>query len=196
MAVFPTTVVPSMVSAPAIIDPKLSFRTDAGYEVRRAQTSRPRRRWTLEFLGKTTDEMRQIRDFLQQMRLGALDFGWFHPTQRDPVLYIPSTPCILAWRHALFSGQWVFVRDSPHPGLNEHIWQVTYFDPITVTLNGTGAAGISGVGWVYLYVPHAVGIFQEDTFPSPATLIGPEQVAYGTQRSGYFNFTVTIEEVF
>lgn len=196
MALYPLTPVPSMVSAPEILDDMLSYRVDQGYEVRRAKYSRPRRRWSLEYLGKTTDEMRQIRDFLQQHRLGALDFTWQHPTAFDTALFVPATPQSVFWRHALFTGQWIVVYSSPNPTLVGGAFQVTYIDPITVTLNGTVASGDAGVGEVGVVVPHAVGRFQEGTMASPTTLIGPEQVPYGARRSGYFSFSVQIEETF
>lgn len=196
MPTFPSTFLPSAVSPPAIMDEMVQFQVDQGYSVRRAKHSRPRRRWVLSYLGKTVDEMRQIRDFLQQQRLGALDFAWHHPTALDKVLVIPATPMIVSWRHGLFSGTWIGMRNSPHPGLNEHVWQVTYFDPVTVTLNGTSEAGIAGTADVWVVVPHAVGIFQNDTYESPDVLMGPEQVAWPGRRQGVYNFRVTIEELF
>ena len=38
---FPTTPVPSSISAPEVIDPMLRFDADMGYEVRRARHSAP-----------------------------------------------------------------------------------------------------------------------------------------------------------
>lgn len=197
MAEYPSFLVrPSAVSAPAVIDSMLSYQTDQGYEVRRAEHSRPRRRWTLSYLGKTVDEMRLIRDFLQQQRLGALDFVWQHPTATDRALFDPTTPVTVRWRHGLFTGMWVAVGDTPNPGINNQAWQITRIDELTVTLTGTVAAGIAGNGDVRVWVPHAVGLFQSDTMESPETVIGPEQVPWVQRRSGVFSFSVTIEETF
>lgn len=196
MATYPITPTPSMVSAPEVIDPMWSYRVDQGYEVRRAKHSRRRRRWTLEYLGKSTDEMRQIRDFLQAQRLGALDFAWHHPTALDKVTVIPTVPASVLWRHGLVTGDWCGIRNSPNPTLNEKVWQVTRIDSATLILNGSMAAGVAGPGDAWIMVPHAVGIFQEGVMASPTTLIGPEQVAYVDRRSGFFSFSVQIEETF
>ena len=173
------------------------MRADAGISIRRVKYSRPLRRWTLEYLGKTVDQLRQIRDFLQQQRLGTLEFTWIHPTAVDAVSVFPTTPVTVQWRHGLFTGQWVAIYGSPNAGVNNAAWQVTYIDPITVTLQGSTASGVAGVGDAVVYVPRARAIMQEEgTFPSPAILIGPEQVAYGTRRTGMYNFSVVLEELY
>jgi len=197
MPTYPNTPLPSMVSAPEIIDSSLRFSVDQGYEVRRARTSHPRRRWTLSYLGKTVDEMRIIRDFLQQQRLGVLDFAWAHPTAIDHVTIVPTTPVTAQnWRHGLFTGMWVGIRGSPNPGINEQYWSVIWVDDTQVRLNGTTAAGIAGGADAWVFVPHAVGIFQDDTMASPETLIGPEQIPYTGRRGGFYNFSVVLEELF
>jgi phage-related protein len=196
MPTYPLPPFPSHVSPPAILDPMIEFSSDQGYQIRRARTSRPRRRWTLDYLGKTVDEMRQIRDFLQQSRLGALEFAWAHPTAIDKVTVAATTPVTVQWRHGLYTGMWIFIFNSPNPSINNQAFQITRFNEITITLNGTSAAGINGTADALVYVPHAVGIFREDTFESPATLIGPEQVLYTDRRTGYYSFSVTIEEIF
>ena len=196
MPSFPTTVLPSHVSPPAIIDPMIEFSSDQGYQIRRARTSRPRRRWTMDYLGKNVDELRQIRDFFLQVRLGALEFAWGHPTAVDPVLVSPTTPVTVQWRHGLYTGMWIFIANGPNPSINNQAFQITRFNEITVTLNGTSAAGIQGLADAVVYVPHAVGIFRDDTFESPATLIGPEQILFTNRRMGYYNFSVEIMELF
>lgn len=197
MPTFPTTVTPSSVSAPEVLDPMWTYEADAGYQQRRTRHSRPLRQWTLDFLGKTTDEMRQIRDFVQQQRVGVTEFGWFHPTAIDYVTVSPTTPVTVQWRHGLFTGQSVVMRSTPNTSINEAAWVITRIDEITVTLNGSVAGGVTGVGQVFLYVPRAVVVAtQEGSFASPTKLIGPEQIPYGTQRGGIFSFTVTIREVF
>ena len=104
---FPTVPVPSSISAPEVIDPMLSFGADMGYEVRRARHSRPRYRYTLEWLGKVTGDMRYIRDFLMQQRLGTLAFRWFHNTAKETgVLVHPTTPVTLS----LPGGAWLVPR--------------------------------------------------------------------------------------
>jgi hypothetical protein len=194
---FPFTPTPSSVSPPEIIDPMHEFVADDGFSIRRAKHSRPRRRWTMEYLGRSVDEMRQVRDFLQQQRLGTFEFAWYHPTALDAALISPTTPVTLVWRHGLSTGQAVQVTNSPNPGINNAAFFITRIDAITVTLNGSVAAGISGVCDIRLFVPHARAVMtQNDTFPSPAILIGPEQVLFSTRRTGYYNFSVQIEELF
>src|SRR6476646_2305018 len=192
MPTYPLPPAPSHVSPPAIIDPMLSFASDQGYQIRRARTSRPRRRWTLGYLGKSVDDMRQIRDFLQQSRLGALEFAWAHPTAVDKVTVAATTPVTVQWRHGLFTGQWVFIANSPNPSINDQAFQITRFNEITITLNGTTAAGVNGLADAIVYVPHAVGIFRDDTFESPSTLIGPEQILYTGRRTGFYSWSVDI----
>lgn len=197
MAEFPFTPIPSAVSAPELIDVSLSYQVDQGYEVRRAKWSRPRRRWTLEYLGKSTDELRMIRDFLLQQRLGTLDFAWRHPTAIDPAVIDPGPPVTANWRHGLFTGMWILVGLSPVPGVNNTAWQIDRVNEVAVVLRGAVPSGIQGPGIVQTYVPHARAVMsQDDTFASPTTLIGPEQIGQGARRSGYFSFAVQIEELF
>src|SRR5262245_24685477 len=137
MALFPLSPTPSSVSAPTIIDPMLTFETDQRYSVRRVLTNRPRRRYTVEWLGKHTYEMRQIRDFLLQCRLGAIPFQWLHPTANEFVSAVNTTPALLDYAHGLYTGQWVVVSGSaPSAGLNG-VWQVTRVGPTQIALNGT-----------------------------------------------------------
>lgn len=196
MPTFPTTVIPSMVSAPELIDPMHEYNPDQGYSVRRAKHSRPRRRWTVTYLGKHTDEMRQIRDFLLQQRLGTLDFQWFHPTAMDSANAVPTTPVTLGYRHGLYTGMWVGVNNAATvPSISNQLWQITRVNEITVTLNGSVGSGIAGFCEVQVFVPHARAVMREETYESPATLIGPEAI-HVAQRAGYFNFSVQIEELF
>jgi hypothetical protein len=194
---YPAVPIPSMVTAPTIIDPMHQFASDAGYTIRRSQWSRPRRRFTLEYLGKTTLEMRQIRDFLQTVRLGALEFTWTHPTAVDVATVINSTPVRIFYQHGLVTGQWIKMTGNPNPSIEGIPLQVTRLDSTQLALNGTSAGG-TGTGQVVVYLPHAVGSFSEGTWASPVTLIGPEQLlaTVPARRSGYFNFSVTIEETF
>lgn len=197
MPIYPTSFPPSSVSPPAILDPMWEFPSDSGVSIRRVKHSRPCRRWTMEYLGKTVDEMRQIRDFLMQQRLGTFEFSWFHPTAIDRALFQPTTPVTVQWRHGLFTNAWIIVNNSPNAGLNSAAWQVTRIDAAQVTLNGSTAAGVAGVGDVIVYVPRARAVMQEEgTFPSPAILIGPEQVPSTGRRTGYYNFTVVLEELY
>lgn len=192
MALFPLFPVASSVSAPTIIDPMLKFETDQRYSVRRALSSRPRRRFTVEWLGKTTYEMRTIRDFLMQCRLGASVFSWQHTMSVDLASFLSTTPVILAgYWHGLYTGQWVIVTQASIPAI-EGIWQVTRIDATQIALNGSSAVG-AGTCMALPYLPTAVGIFDQDEWQSPTKLIGPEG---NYPRMGYFNFVLQIEEVF
>jgi hypothetical protein len=194
MADFPLSPLPSSVSAPDVIDPMLRAVQDMGYEVRRTRHSRPRFRYTMDYLGKRTDEMRIIRNFLLQMRLGTLSFRWFHPTALDrQVLVNASSPILLTYiyQHGLFSGMWVYLQEPIGPDAAlQNAWQVTVHSPQVLSLNGSTSLG-SGNVTSRPFFPRAVARFSEDTWPSPAKLIGPEQ-----DNAGAFNFSVVIEEVF
>lgn len=195
---FPSTPVPSMVSSPEILDALWRYETDQGYAFRRSKHSRPRRRFTLEYLGLTVVNVRILRDFFQYQRLGVTAFTWTHPTAIDVATCQPTTPVTLLYTHGLHTGAWVIVSNSPNPSINGGAFQVTRQSQTSILLNGTTAAGITGTATVQVYLPLAVGIFQEDTWQAPATLIGPDQVAYapGGRRGGYYNVQVTIEEIF
>lgn len=198
MALYPSSPVPSMVSAPEIIDPSLSFKVDQGYQVSRPRTSRPRRRWQFEYLGLNTANMRVLRNYVMFVRLGALTFDLYHPTAVDVAVCVPTSPVTLQYQHGLYSGWWVGVSNSPNPSLNGGVFQVTVTSGVSVTLNGTTAAGIQDVCTVVVYVPRARVVAAEDTFAGPSTLIGPEQVEHlpSGRRSGFFNMSVQIEEQF
>jgi hypothetical protein len=198
MPFFPPTPTPSHVSAPAIIDPVHRFTSDSGYEIRRSKHSRPRRRWTVEWLGKTAGEMHGIRDFLHEVRGGALEFGWVHPTAFEFCVVGNTTPIQVSYPHGLVTGQAVAILVSTLPGLVGTTWGVTRLNSTLLTLNGSNAQGVAGYALINVYVPHAVAILSQDTWESPVKLIGPEQdeSTYGPRRQGYFNWSVTIEETF
>jgi len=190
---------PSAVSAPELIDPSLSYEVDQGYKVRRPKWSRPRRRWTLEYLGLDTLHMRILRDMLLRHRLGALEVSWTHPTALDVAVMQPTTPVRLLYVHGLWTGMWVGISNGPNPSLNGGFFQVTWDTNGSLYLNNTTAQGVQGNCTVVIYVPHVLVVpGQEESMPGPATLIGPEQLAYapGGLRSGYFNWSVQLEEQF
>src|SRR5262245_61824314 len=195
---YPGTPVPSMVSSPEIIDEMWSYASDQGYQFRRAKHSRPRRRYSLEYLGLTVPYVRVLRDFFQRQRLGVTSFAWAHPTAVDVAQCQPTTPVQLLYQHGLFTGAWVGISNSPNAGINGGFFPVTWLTDSSLSLNGTTAAGIAGTATVVVYLPRAVGRFQEDTWPSPATLIGPDQVPHAPtgRRTGNYNVLVTIEEIF
>jgi hypothetical protein len=194
MALFPFDPLPSQVSAPAWIDPMHQYETDAGYQIRRSKHSRPRRRYLLEWFGKTTEQMRGIRDFLLTTRLGALPFSWEHPTALDFVPTQNTTPVILSYTHGLVTGSYVVVRSHPTSGING-IWQATRLNSVALALNGSLAGGVAYCN-VTNYLPNAVAIIDQEAWASPTKLIGPEQLGSGTYRSGYFSWAVLIEEIF
>jgi hypothetical protein len=186
---FPTV---SSVSAPMIIDEVYRYTTDQSYEIRRSKHSRPRRRYTLEYLGKQTYEMRLLRDFFGTVRFGALPFTWVHNTAEETVTVQGTTPVTLSYYpvpHGLLTGQWVAVMASPGNAVNGG-WRVTRVNPYDLTLDGSVAGG-AGSGQVRVYLPMAVGVFAQDAMTSPTKLIGPEA---GTR--GYWNITVEIEELY
>jgi hypothetical protein len=193
MALYPNIPVPSSVSSPVVMDPMLEMMSDAGYSVRRALASRPRRSWTLEYLGKNTGDVRIIRDFLQANRLGVVSCSWLHPTAFDVVPQTNTNPTWLNYQHGLFTGAWVNISSGPAGLIGQ--WQVTRVDSQYIILNGSAASGVGNVA-VEDYVPNAIGRFSDNTWESPSKLIGPDQLGTAGNRPGYFNFTVQIEEVF
>jgi hypothetical protein len=138
--------------------------------------------------------MRIIRNFLLHMRLGVLSFRWFHPTALDTqVLVNASSPILLTYiyQHGLFSGMWVYLQDPIGPSAAiQNAWQVTVHSPQVVSLNGSTSLG-SGNVTSRVFFPKAVARFSEDTWPSPAKLIGPE-----SDNRGAFNMSVVVEEIF
>src|SRR5262245_31608 len=135
---------PSMVSAPEIIDAHLSYQVDSGYQVRRPRWSRPRRRWTLEYLGLDTFHMRVLRDYVFRHRLGALELSFLHPTAVDVADLVQTTPVALIYLHGLFTGAWVFLSNGPNPSLNGGFFQVTWQAYNVLQLNNTTPNGPNG----------------------------------------------------
>lgn len=199
MANYPNNPIPSMVSGPEVIDPSFEYIVDQGYSVRRAKHSRPRHRWTLEYLALKTQEMRQLRDFVHFARLSQLDFAWQHPTALDLVLVTPTTPTTVGGFHGLATGQWVILYDTPLvplPHLTGQAWQITRFDVLNLFLNNSVGQGIAANMYMQLYVPHMKIVAANDTFAAPVTHRGPEQVRADIPYPGYYAYTVTLEELF
>lgn len=192
---YPLTPLPSSVSAPAYREEILRFAVDSGYELRRPRTSRPRRRFQLDYLGKTTAEMRLLRDFLLAHRLGALSFQFLHPTAYDNVPVSNTTPIILTFTHGLVTGQWINISSSPTLSGLIGQWQITRVSATQLSLNGTSASGAGTVS-VEVWLPNAVALFNQDTWESPAKLMGPEQLGLGSGRQGVFSWSLAVEEVF
>jgi hypothetical protein len=198
MAQFPLTPVPSHVSAPAFIDPMHVYATDSGVEIRRSKHSRPRRQYTVEWLGKSVADMRFIRDFvLNEARLGTLPFQWLHPTAIDRVNVFNTTPIILEYFHGMFTGQWVGVSGSPFPAANG-FRSITRVSASQLALTGTTGGAGAGTALAQVYLPNAVARFDQDQWTSPTTLIGPEQLTAdaGVFRSGFYSWSLVIQEVF
>jgi hypothetical protein len=151
------------------------------------------RRYTLDYLGKTTAEMRFIRDFVLENRLGGLTCTFYHPTAVDRVTILSSSPVICEYVHGLFTGQYVFVGSSSNTSLSSQVWRVTRIDATRISLNGS-LAGAAGFADVVVYLPVAAVSFASDTWESPTKLIGPE--ATNSFREGYFSFSLVVEEVF
>lgn len=190
MAFFPNFPLPASVSAPAIIDPAIRFSTDGGYELRRSKHSRPRRRYTLDYLGKPAENLHYLRDFIAEVRLGVTPFAFIHPTALDVVTITNTTPVILTYFHGLNTGQMVWVSASTNTSLVALGWVVTRISNSQLSLNGSTAGG-AGTATVQVYLPQAVLTFADDTWTSPTKLIGPERVG-----AGAFSWQLTIEEIF
>src|SRR5262245_38338007 len=196
MALFPQSPVPSEVHPPEIIDPAATFDTDFGYRISRPRSSRPRRRFTLDYLGMSTAERRTILNFLYFVRLQANDMQWFSSVI-EVATFQPTTPVQVLLVHGMVTGMSVGVSNCPNPSLNGGVFQITVTSVSSFTLNGTTAAGIQATGNVAVYLPHARAVMSDDTYPSPTTLIGPDRVMYsGEQYRGYHSFSVTVEELF
>jgi hypothetical protein len=165
-----------------------------GYEVRRALHPRPRFRYTVEWLGKRTDEMRVIRDFLMFTRLGTMPFSWWHSTGVEVgVQAFPTSPIQLYFEngHGLYTGMWISIFDSV--GLDPAIRRahpIRVIDRLQLWLMGSTAMG-TGTVITGVYFPRAVARFSDDTWPSPVKLIGPEH-----NFTGNWNFSLQIEEIF
>ena len=189
----PATPVPSSISAPRIYDPLLRFQTDAGYEVRRSRVSRPRRLYTLDWLGRSTEELRAIRAFVLEVRGGALTFSWTHNTAVDPVHLDATTPVIANFQtaHGLFSKQWLYL-ETPQPGLPlvPGFYQYDVLSPTQVTLLGTVSIG-AGNCLARVHLPTASLVLAEDTWDGGTKLIGPEQTG-----AGRFHMSLTLKEEF
>jgi hypothetical protein len=199
MAVWPISPLPSSVSAPAYIDPMLTFVSDSGYETRRSLHSRPRRRYTLDYLGKSTAELRIIADFLQATRFGAgQQIEFYHPTASDIVVASNTTPIWLFYNHALPTGAYVYVGSPP---ALEGIWHTTRIAPNAHSLDGSVAHGDIYVQ-VQVYIPYVVARMSDDTWESPTKLVGTDMIgpdrpgATVSALAGRWSFSVTLEEVF
>ena len=142
----------------------------------------------------STVNMRYIRDFLMQQRLGVEAFRWFHPTAEETgVIVSPTTPVTLTFPagHGLYHGMWVYLTAPVGVAADiEGGWQIHYVDWATVLLMSSTSRG-SGTCTTRMFLPRAVARFSEDTWPSPVKLIGPEQM-----YQGYWNVSVQIEEIF
>ena len=171
----------------------LEMVSDGGYSVRRSLASRPRQRYTLEYLGRPTQELRYLRDFLLFHRLGVTPFSFLHPTSYDLVPATNTTPVWLQYQHGLITGNMVNISSGPSALLGQ--WTVTRVDSINLILNGSVAAGLVNVN-VETYLPYAVARFNENTWESPVKLVGPERLGTSGNRPGFFSWNITIEEVF
>lgn len=171
----------------------LEYTSDGGYQTRRALASRPRQRYTLEYLGKNTQELRYLRDFLLFHRLGVTPFQYLHSTAHNTVPVTNTTPVWLQYQHGLITGSWVNIGGGIPALVGQ--WQVTRVDSLNVILNGSTAAGPGNV-IVSNWLPYAVARFNENTWESPAKLLGPERLSIDGQRPGYFSWSVVVEEVF
>lgn len=190
---WPLTPLPKSVSAPAYIDPRLTFRSDSGHLIQRPRHSRPRRRYTLSYLGLRTDELRTLTDWLLQARLGALAFGFVHPTAADTVTMHDTTPVWLTFStpHSLYTGFWIWLHSATPPtAMDGNGYRVTRQNATQVTLDGTVAQGPNRPAVILAYLPYATCVLAEDTWAEPVKLIGPEQ---GTL--GRFNLSVSVEEL-
>ena len=195
MALFPGFPVPSHVASPEVLDPMLSFESDAGYVVRRVRTSRPRRRWQLEYLGQPVESVRIIRNFLYAMRHSVTAFQWYHPTGAERALFFPTTPVTVTLEHGMNTGMWVGISDTPNPSINGQVYPIFITAHNTFTLTGSVGAGIAGPGLAVVFVPKARAMMQDNTFAAPVTLIGPDRIPFAPDlMRGYYNFNLTIEE--
>lgn len=190
MSVFPFSPTPSMISAPIYVDEMHQFITDSSTPIRRAKHSRPRRRYQIEWLGRTTVEMRTIRGFLVQQRLGALSFEWLHLLSLESATYASTTPIIVTLPHMYLTGQWVGLNYATNAALNL-LWQVTRISATQFSLNGSTASG-AGTAYVFAYLPQVYALFADDTFDAPVQLIGPDS-ADATYRQ--WNWSIQIEEL-
>lgn len=143
--------------------------------------------------------MRIIREFLESHRLGAQTFEWLSHPVYDHALVFSSTPVTLRFWHEMRTGQMVFVS-NPTTALAAGAYTITRVNSTDITLNGTVASG-SGRCTVQVYLPYAVGVFEQGEFPPPAKLIGPYGVdyvgvgdAYATR--GRWNLVAAVEEVY
>jgi len=195
VAVYPIDPIPSSISVAAMQDPMHQFETDQGYEVRRSKHSRALRQYQLEYLGLTTPQMRVLRDFLLQQRLGVLSFEWLHRTGGDRVNYSNTTPVVCTLQHSYVTNQWLWFNSATHAGING-FWTITRFDSTSFALNGSAAQGGTGSAIAVPYLPNATARFAQDVMEPAVKLIGPEAADVFTQGRGRFNMVVLIQEQF
>lgn len=152
--------------------------------------SRPRRRYQLDYLGMTTENVRFVRDFLISHRLGVTMFEWIHPTAFDTVPVSNTTPVVLTYFHEYQTGQWVVVSGATPNTSIIGVWPVQRLAANAISLTGTVAGGASTCD-VRTYLPRARGFFPEGEWPGPAKLMGPESI---NSARGRFSFSVIVEE--
>lgn len=190
MPVYPHEPLPSSISSPAIIDPMHVFVTDQGYEMRRSQHMRQRRRYQVDYTGKTDAELHVVRDFLSQRRLGMEPFEWAMPVYYSCTT-AATTPVIVFMPHSFVTGQWVGISATPYTGLNG-LYEITRINASAFSLNGT-TAGPASTGTLFIYLPNAVARFADNTMDSAAKLKG---YWYHLGPQAIWAFQVLIEEIF
>jgi hypothetical protein len=199
MALYPYSPIPANTSVSTITDPPYIFESDFGYRVVRTRYPRPLRRFQLEYLGITTQEMRVLREFLIRHRLSVTPFAYNPYLVYDRALIANTTPIILTMvdsqsimqTHEFVTGQWVLLWNSTVPGLDGTGHRVTVPNANQLILDGTVAQG-TGFTDVRIYLPRATGVFEDGVMPSPAKLLGPESTY--TERAK-FSMTVQIQEL-
>jgi hypothetical protein len=189
---YPVLPAPASISAMTIIDPSYEMMTDFGYSIRRARYPRPRRFYTLTYLGLTTLELRFFQHFFVIHRLRTTAFSWYPHLVYDTGTVLNTTPIRINVQHPYVGGQWVVIGESTVPNLNG-FYQVTTPDGDFLLLNNTTARGV-GTCHVGPFLPNAILRTSEDgELPAPEKLMGPESI--DTSR-GRFSMIVGVEEIF
>jgi hypothetical protein len=185
---------PTHISSPAIIDPILEMRADAGHSIRRSRYTRSWRRYRLEWIGITTQAKNYLQDHVERVLRGrANTFSWVHPYAQTITNILLGTPVhvqtVLGW-HGVQTNDTVVIANVLGTPING-TWTVTWQSAGQVSLNGSSTTtGWIGGGTMALQLDNVMLDLADDMWPSPERLIGRDQ-----DNLGVYNLALNFLEV-